>query len=267
MANRYELAYIYARVCGSLERTWNAQRIGELVRNGKLADAWRAVFNEAPPALPEGVLVDEAERRAIRKTLGEYNNLVGHLQGEEPFFEALRRKSEFARVKRVILALRRQEASCPESDDPGLAPSFAPEAYPDVGKMFSGGRYGWINKESLAALAETDNRLDRQYYEELWSALSLVKPSRRGGVPSLILLDIELSNMAVQNIAPTKSNLLREKERLSLALEGYDLLDRKREILVMTERMKENTHMRGIAYDLMTMFGDDDEMFDWVKHS
>ncbi len=43
--------------------------------------------------------------------------------------------------------------------------------------------------------------------------------------------------MATQNIAPTKSNLLREKERLALALEGYDLLERKREILVM-ELMK-----------------------------
>lgn len=39
--------------------------------------------------------------------------------------------------------------------------------------------------------------------------------------------------MPVQNIAPTKSNLLREKERLALAIEGYDLLEQKREILVM----------------------------------
>jgi V/A-type H+/Na+-transporting ATPase subunit D len=43
--------------------------------------------------------------------------------------------------------------------------------------------------------------------------------------------------MAVQNIAPTKSNLLREKEKLVLSLEGYNLLERKREILVM-ELMK-----------------------------
>lgn len=43
--------------------------------------------------------------------------------------------------------------------------------------------------------------------------------------------------MSVQNIAPTKSNLIKEKERLNLALEGYDLLERKREILVM-ELMK-----------------------------
>lgn len=35
------------------------------------------------------------------------------------------------------------------------------------------------------------------------------------------------------NIAPTKSNLLALKERLSIAEEGYDLLEQKREILVM----------------------------------
>jgi len=39
--------------------------------------------------------------------------------------------------------------------------------------------------------------------------------------------------MPANNVAPTKSNLLREKERLFLALEGYELLERKREILVM----------------------------------
>ena len=43
--------------------------------------------------------------------------------------------------------------------------------------------------------------------------------------------------MPIQNVAPTKSNLLREKERLALAIEGYDLLERKREIL-MLELMK-----------------------------
>lgn len=43
--------------------------------------------------------------------------------------------------------------------------------------------------------------------------------------------------MAVRNVAPTKTNLRREKETLSLAIEGYDLLERKREILVM-ELMK-----------------------------
>jgi V/A-type H+-transporting ATPase subunit D len=39
--------------------------------------------------------------------------------------------------------------------------------------------------------------------------------------------------MAREQIAPTKSNLIKVKERLNTALEGYDLLEQKREILVM----------------------------------
>jgi V/A-type H+-transporting ATPase subunit D len=39
--------------------------------------------------------------------------------------------------------------------------------------------------------------------------------------------------MAREQIAPTKSNLLRTRERLATAMEGYDLLEQKREILVM----------------------------------
>lgn len=39
--------------------------------------------------------------------------------------------------------------------------------------------------------------------------------------------------MAKLNIAPTKSNLLNLKEQLSISTEGYDLLEQKREILVM----------------------------------
>ncbi|WP_191017522.1 V-type ATP synthase subunit D [Treponema zioleckii] len=39
--------------------------------------------------------------------------------------------------------------------------------------------------------------------------------------------------MAKLNIAPTKSNLLAVKEQLAVAVDGYDLLEQKREILVM----------------------------------
>lgn len=39
--------------------------------------------------------------------------------------------------------------------------------------------------------------------------------------------------MARLNIAPTKSNLLMVKQQLEISVEGYDLLEQKREILVM----------------------------------
>jgi V/A-type H+-transporting ATPase subunit D len=55
--------------------------------------------------------------------------------------------------------------------------------------------------------------------------------------------------MAREQIAPTKSNLLRVKERLATAEEGYDLLEQKREILVM-ELMQKVEQVKILERDL-----------------
>ena len=55
--------------------------------------------------------------------------------------------------------------------------------------------------------------------------------------------------MAREQIAPTKSNLIRVKERLNTALEGYDLLEQKREILVM-ELMQKVEQVKMLERDM-----------------
>ena len=57
------------------------------------------------------------------------------------------------------------------------------------------------------------------------------------------------NEMAREHIAPTKSNLLRVKERLLTAEEGYDLLEQKREILVM-ELMQKLERIKMLERDL-----------------
>jgi V/A-type H+-transporting ATPase subunit D len=52
-----------------------------------------------------------------------------------------------------------------------------------------------------------------------------------------------------ESIAPTKSNLLRVKERLATAEEGYGLLEQKREILVM-ELMRKVEQVKILERDL-----------------
>jgi len=55
--------------------------------------------------------------------------------------------------------------------------------------------------------------------------------------------------VAREQIAPTKSNLIRVKERLGTALEGYELLEQKREILVM-ELMRHVEQVKILERDL-----------------
>jgi V/A-type H+-transporting ATPase subunit D len=55
--------------------------------------------------------------------------------------------------------------------------------------------------------------------------------------------------MAREQTAPTKSNLIRVRERLATAEEGYDLLEQKREILVM-ELMQKVEQVKMLERDL-----------------
>jgi V/A-type H+-transporting ATPase subunit D len=55
--------------------------------------------------------------------------------------------------------------------------------------------------------------------------------------------------MAREQIAPTKRNLIRAKERLATAQEGYELLEQKREILVM-ELMRKVEQVKLLERDL-----------------
>jgi V/A-type H+-transporting ATPase subunit D len=54
-----------------------------------------------------------------------------------------------------------------------------------------------------------------------------------------------------EQTAPTKSNLIRVKDRLATAMEGYDLLEQKREILVM-ELMQKVEQVKLLEKDLDT---------------
>ncbi|MCR5218800.1 V-type ATP synthase subunit D [Treponema sp.] len=60
--------------------------------------------------------------------------------------------------------------------------------------------------------------------------------------------------MAKLNVAPTKSNLLAIKEQLAISTEGYDLLEQKREILVM-ELMKIVERVRLLEADIDKCIG------------
>jgi V/A-type H+-transporting ATPase subunit D len=55
--------------------------------------------------------------------------------------------------------------------------------------------------------------------------------------------------MSREQIAPTKSSLMRVRERLAVAEEGYDLLEQKREILVM-ELMRHVEQVKLLERDL-----------------
>jgi hypothetical protein len=197
--DRFESAYTYARVCGSLARSYLGDRAASLAMCARVGEAWRAVFGESPPAQPENELAAAAERGVRARAAAALRSIAGPLLEEEPFFAALVRKWEFSYLKRVLSAVveRLGEASpeAPAIDDPGLEPGFNAAAYPDLDAMLRRSRYQWIIETGLGDLPSVKNTLDKQYYAELWRSLATVPAGLIGTLRDLIRVEAELENL------------------------------------------------------------------------
>jgi V/A-type H+-transporting ATPase subunit C len=224
MPDRFESAYAYARVCGSLARSYLGEKAGSLAGCARVGEAWRAVFTEAPPTLPESELADAAEKRLRSMPIESLRRIAGSVLDEEPFFAALLRKAEFAHLKKLLSAIVEGAPEPPSRDDPSAAPEYAEEGYPELDAMFRRTRYQWLIEKGLEDLPMVKNALDRQYYAELWKALETVGSARAGSLRDLIRLEAELENLVWGlRLKRYYSMGAEEIEPLLIALDGVDI--------------------------------------------
>lgn len=195
MADSYELAYLYSRVCGSFSKAFLGKRGADLSAYRGIVDLWRAVFGSTAPELPGPRLVRLAERKFTGEALSGFRRLATCLPADDRFVDALGRKVEYAWVKSIALGIRTKLVSCPATSDPGLNPDFDPDLYPDPEKMFAGGRFAWIDSPGIADQAVLENKLDKQYYAELWKAVNAISANRAGDILQLVALEAELQNV------------------------------------------------------------------------
>jgi hypothetical protein len=195
MSDRFESAYAYARVCGSLARSFLGERAASLAMSARVGEAWRSVFDESPPALPESELADLAERGLRTRPSEALRGIAGPLIREEPFFASLSRKAEFSYLKGVLAAASSGSgAPAPEEAPPGCG--FDASGYPDLDMMFRRTRYQWIIEAGLGDLPTIKNKLDKQYYAELWASLDSIPARFVGTLRDLIRIEAELVNVS-----------------------------------------------------------------------
>jgi hypothetical protein len=224
MPARFESAYVYARVCGSLARSYLGDKAGTLAGCARVGEAWRAVFGESPPTLPENELADAAEKSVRARAIEALYNIAGSVLDEEPFFMALLRKREFAYLKKLLSAVIERAAEAPATDEPGFEPQFAVGGYPDLDAMFRRTRYQWLIETGLDDLPSVKNRLDKQYFAELWNSLETVPRARAGSLRDLIRLEAELENLVWGLRLKRYYSMVAEEIRpLLITLPGVDV--------------------------------------------
>jgi vacuolar-type H+-ATPase subunit C/Vma6 len=142
----------------------------------------------------------------------------------EPFLAALARKWEFGYLKNVLAAIVERSAEAPPLENPRLEPSFNLAGYPDLGSMLRGTSYAWVIESGLEQLPAAKNRLDRQYYAELWDSARRLPTGLRGSIPELIRVEAELVNLVwALRLKRYYSMGAAEAEGLLIELAGVDV--------------------------------------------
>ncbi|MEI6873815.1 MAG: V-type ATPase subunit [Spirochaetota bacterium] len=195
MPTSFQPEYIHARVCGAVARSRLGSKAASLVRLGRVAEVWKTLFDEAAPALPERLLVAAAERKLEVEAIRDFMSLAGPVSKHDDFFRALLRKVEFGYAKKLLVAFGEGATVLPDGASFPVRSSLRSSFFPDRGRVFSHRRFAWLAEGEHRDLTMAKNRLDRQYYTELWKVAADLPSSLKGSLPRVLRKEAELENI------------------------------------------------------------------------
>ncbi len=196
MAESLEFAYLYARVCGAFSKMQLGETARGLMQNsGGIMALWRQLFDEEPPSLPEAKLLFEAERKIIERSIDAFLRLAKPFSESSDLIHVLISKYEISAIKSMLFRLRSGESKPEEVSYTSPVIEQALANWPRIADMFYRTPYSWLDSHWLDNIAIAENRLDQQYYLDLWNAANKIPARKIGAMLDLIRWEIIYQNV------------------------------------------------------------------------
>jgi vacuolar-type H+-ATPase subunit C/Vma6 len=212
-----ERAYVYAKTCGVIGKSFVGKRIPLLASANRLSDLDRLVFPDSFRELPERELIVDLERRILDRSVAQILNIVNAYEKPPELLIRLLRVYEYADLKSALVALAGGEKTAPDWTPLGRFGTVHFGFYPDLKAMLKNTEFAFLLKEpggtARASSAgrpvsenaatpdgEIDNirmqtKLDRRYYTALWESLLELPKYDRGGIGKILEEEISLRNV------------------------------------------------------------------------
>lgn len=190
-------AYVYAKACGVLSKSFIGQRAERLFTVKSLGDLWGLLFDEELPLIPEGLLAYEIERKARKAFIDSFVSLLSSFDKPEPVCLALLDYFNFENYKMLVHALDDKQKDCPLFNDLGPYNSLDFSKWPVFPEMVKGkffSRFGLNIPQNPDP--QWENKLDKFFYTNLWNSVKKISGSKNGNVLRLIRTQIEIENIS-----------------------------------------------------------------------
>ncbi|GHV68625.1 hypothetical protein AGMMS49928_08610 [Spirochaetia bacterium] len=200
-----ERAYVYARSCGMLEKSFIGKRIAQLGSLTRLTELDRLIFPLAGRELPERELLRDLETRITGRAVKQVITLLSSFKKPPEFLVRLLRVYEYSDLKTCLNAFAGGERHVPAFTDISPFGTVNFKAYPDISAMLRGTEFEFLLKKDLINPSEgkldpgkcilIETELDRLYYTRLWQALLALAPRDRISAEKILPEEIALRNV------------------------------------------------------------------------
>jgi vacuolar-type H+-ATPase subunit C/Vma6 len=194
-----ELAYVYAKACGIVGKSFLGKRLSLINSVSRLSDLDRLVFPLSSQDLPEKELLFNLEGRILRRAVDQILSILDSFAKPPELLVLLLRAYEYSDVKALLAALAAGEQKAPGHIALGRYGTVNFAAYPDPAKTFAGTEFAFLADTDIRGEQDQEGgllfaRLDRQYYTLLWEAVMNLPARSRETVRKILGEEISLRN-------------------------------------------------------------------------
>jgi vacuolar-type H+-ATPase subunit C/Vma6 len=193
-----ERAYVYAKACGIIGKSFVGKRIPALGGVNRLSGLDRLVFPLSGKELPERELLPDLEKRITGRAIKQILAIVSSFSSPPELLVRLVRTYEYSDLKSSLNALVSGEAKFSGSTDIKPFNTVNFKAFPDLGAMLRNTEFEFLlkNKDLKAGgdAIGAQTALDRYYYTSLWKALQALPKNDRVSAERILTQEISLRN-------------------------------------------------------------------------
>ncbi|WP_428769873.1 V-type ATPase subunit [Treponema sp. HNW] len=188
-------AYVYAKACGMLSKSFIGERTNKLFAARSLSDLWTLLFKTEVPLVPEALLAKQIEEKAEQTFIDDFIVLLDAYDKPDPVLIQLLRFYDHNNIKDIAAALCEGKTEMPALSNIGKYSALNCKLWPDLAAITKDSPMAWYNTvPTWETQHEMDRRLDVQYIRELWEAVHLVPKKERPPVERIIGEYIVLEN-------------------------------------------------------------------------
>lgn len=189
-------AFVYAKACGMLSRSFVGKASKKLFEVKRLHDLWALLFDDEVPLVPEGMLALLLERKASQRIASDLVYLLSVYDKPDPVVKALLSLFEYSNLKSVISSLTLGATEPPFMVSIGKFSLFDHSKWPDIAAMTANSSVSWYNRiPEIEEQIEWESKLDHEYYRSLWASVFMLKGRDRPTVEHLVAEEIILQNI------------------------------------------------------------------------